>query len=259
MKTASYSFNRPLHSPMNIIIFIHLALLSLFLNRSTFAVPSSPHQISIAGKYCKGTVITLKPGSYLSLTPPKLAVVTAAHCLENKLKPQWKSSKTMGFLHSTKNPKLTQHRIIKNIIWTSNSMKSAVKTLSTLNETEVAIWCRENHVNDIAIIVIEGHVADTLQNRSTRIEHFLPSTGSSLIKFKSKEVKLTDDFSFNSSRDAEVEINKGNSGTPFYVDNKISGVASCIIESNSDGTDNKQNFFAAWNETLQTALEKNTY
>lgn len=205
--------------------------------------------IQIGQIQCKGTIVELEnsfPGK------PQLALLTAGHCLKDKI--LYDFVKTVTIHHGAWREIIR----IKDIHFASDEfLKLGITSLpkNKNDYTANAIWCEKFHQIDIALVELE-----TIPYLSSSKIGIYDTNSEHELQFKTYNIKADDfkNFSFKNLLSYDNSINqgieKGNSGLPLFSNEKIVGVASCSIQK--EKSNYKKNYFAAWNEVLQTAINK---
>ncbi len=268
----------------NSIILCLLLFLSLTISvhandTSSINSPVFGHQIKIGRKYCQGTVIKLDTLPNNPIAPPKLALITAAHCLVDTLLHPYYS--IVNFTNSSNaHTSMNQYRKIRKIIWSTESIAESLKNLDFENIPSVSTWCKNYHQDDMVVVLFNSIVNDPLNAKSIGINRLLldldtatennqalQQSSTHMAYFKDQRILLNANVSFRtvphtdnaaqSTNSNQVEIMKRNSGMPYFMDNKIAGVASCYV-SESETTDQqiKMNYFSRWNKKLIDILKK---
>lgn len=218
--------------------FLIIFLLTNMTNLSAFTT-----DIQIGSVKCRGTLIKTKNG---------LAIITAGHCLSNHQK--------YNFVNNVyiMNGLSKEVRLIKQVIYSSKEYETNIlpNIPSKDDNSSVAQWCRDNHQQDIALILLGAVKYNYLRSLLDADDTtYSPEANPLQVKFKEFQVQDKDflDYKFTSDYQDQAAIIHGNSGTPLYIDGKIAGVASCYIGS-LDGR-KKTSYFAAWSKKLQAYLE----
>lgn len=236
-------------------LFFYLTLVFVFTSNimlNASASNNATYNIGIGNINCKGTMINIESGY---LVPPKLAIVTAAHCLKEYATTTY--TRTI-LIKSNTTPQKIEYREIDHVVYGSDDFQKKMLPELTKIKTNLdsAMWCKKYHQEDIAIIFIKAHYYDKLTNSvynlnslSSQINH------EGNIYFKNQYIDGKDykNNNFRTLFSAEISISAGDSGNPIFSGEKIVGVASCYV-ANKPKT-RKTNYFAAWSQKLQAAIK----